>query len=278
MKDIILFLQNNTSWIKDISTIIFTATGTLIAILSYRRAKSTIFQPKRTEVTKIQTTILSEFLALFTSDGNSIDRAVDYSNIYKYNVDMALRDYNLADIDKISEKYIEYDQNIDGWFQFLENDIYDFIMVEGNITDYDNLIFEKNNKERQKYYEERAKKGEVTIHRIFFTKKYHQFHKKLRNLNNNPFLPKDIQEVAAQISKNIALNLHHDLRNLLTKLVKEIYDAYQDENSNKYELMSKEFKYQTLWRVFEQERKHHEEDYELLKIKIRKHLLIDEKW
>lgn len=170
MKDILLFLQNNSSWIKDIFTIIFAATGTWIAILSYKRAKSTIFQPKRTEVAKIQTTILSDFLALFTSDGNSIDRAVDYSNIYKYNVDMALRDYDLADIDKISEKYVEYEQNIDGWFQFLENDIYDFIMVEGNIADYDNLIFDKNNKERQKLYKERAEKGDVTIHRIFYTK------------------------------------------------------------------------------------------------------------
>ena len=278
MKDTLLFLQNNSFWIKDIFTIIFAATGTWIAILSYKRAKSTIFQPKRAEVAKIQTTILSEFLALFTSDGNSIDRAVDYSNIYRYNVDMALRDYDLADIDKISEKYVEYEQNIDGWFQFLENDIYDFIMVEGNIADYDKLIFDKNNKERQIHYKERAEKGEVTIHRIFYTKKYHQFHKKLRDLNNNPFLPKDIQEVASQISKNISLNLHHDLRNLLTMLVKEIYLAYQDNSSNKYEVISTDFKYQTLWRVFEQERKHHDEDYELLKSKIRRHLLVDEKW
>lgn len=84
--------------------------------------------------------------------------------------------------------------------------------------------------------------------------------------------------MAEQISKNISLNLHHDLRNLLTMLVKEIYKAYQDKSSNKYEVISTDFKYQTLWRVFEQERKHHDEDYELLKSKIRRHLLVDEKW
>ncbi len=278
MKDIVSFLQENSYWIKDIFTILLTATGTFIAILSYRRAKSTIFQPKRSEVTKIQTKILSEFLQVFTSDGNSIDKAVDYHNIFKYNIDMALRDYNLADIEKISEKYIEYEQNIDGWFQFLENRSHDFIMVEGNIHDYDTLIFEKNYRQRQKLYESNAKEGVVIIHRIFYTKKYYQFHKKLNDLNNNPFLPKDIQEVAKQISKNIALNLHHDLRNILTKLVKDLYVAYQDENSIAYELISDNFKYQTLLNVFDKERRHHDEDYVLLKKKIRKHLLVDEKW
>jgi hypothetical protein len=275
MNDIINFLRDNSSWLKDISTIVFTATGTLVAILSYKRAKSSIFQPKRNEVAKIQTQVLTEFLTLFTTNGNSIDRAIDYNNIYRYNVDMALRDYNLTDIDKISNKYSEYQQNIAGWFEFLENDIYNFILVEGNIDEYDKLIFEPNNRQRQKLYEKNAKRGIVEIHRIFYTKKYVEFHKKLRDLSNNPFLPKNIQDVANQIGDNMTLNLHHTLKILISKLVADITKAYLDEKSDDYEIFSEKLKYQDLWRVFETERKQHDKDYELLKKRIREHLLID---
>jgi hypothetical protein len=271
------FLRNNSSWLKDISTIIFTATGTFVAILTYKKAKLTIFQPKRTEVTKKQTEVLSEFLALITQNANSIDIALDYPNIFRYNVDMALRDYNLTDIDKISEKYVEYEQNIAGWIQFLEDDIYNYIYVEGNITEYDKLIFEKNNFERRDFYEMRARNGNVTIHRIFYTKKHSEFYKKLRDLANNPFMPKEIQDVTEQIGRNITVNLHYDLRTILKKLVTEIYKAYQDDSSKEYEVIKEEFRYQTLFRVFEKERKNHEEDYALLKKQIRKHLMIDEK-
>jgi flavodoxin len=275
MNDIIDFLKNNSSWLKDISTIAFTATGTLVAVLSYQRAKSSIFQPKRTEVAKIQTQILTDFLTTFTTDGNSFDRSIDYLNIYKYNVDITLRDYNLADIGKITEKYTEYEQNIAGWFQFLENDIYNFILVEGSIKEYDQLIFEPNNRERQKFYERKAKEGVFEVHRIFYTKKYHQFHKNLRDLSNNPFLPSEIQEVANQIGNNMTINLHHKLKTLLTKLVEETYTAYNNTLPDDYEVISEKFTYQTLWRIFEKERNQHDKDYELLKIRIREHLRID---
>ncbi|MGJ8737570.1 hypothetical protein [Zobellia laminariae] len=275
MENIIDFLKENSSWLKDITTIIFTATGTLIAILSYKRAKSSIFQPKRNEVAKIQTQLLTEFLVLFTTNGNSIDRAIDYINIYKYNVDMALREYNLTDIDKIKNKYAEYKQNIAGWFEFLENDIYNFVIIEGNIQEYDELFFEANNRKREKAYEQSVKNGIVEINRIFFTKKHIEFHKKVRDLSNNPFLPKDIQDVANQIRENMTANLHHNLKILLAKLVNDINKAYHDKESDDYEILSEKYKYQTLWRTFETERKQHKKDYELLKKRIREHLLID---
>ncbi|MCB0745993.1 MAG: hypothetical protein KDC90_00885 [Ignavibacteriae bacterium] len=275
MNNLLDFLKNNSSWIKDISTIIFTGTGTLIAILSYRRAKSTIFQPKRTEVAKIQAQILTDFLTTFTTDGNSLDRSIDYLNIFMYNVDIILRDYNLSDIEKISEKYAEYEQNIAGWFQFLENEDYKFILVEGSIKDYDRLIFESNHRERQKYYERDAKKGIFDVHRIFFTKKYSQFHEKLRDLSNNPFLPNEIQKVANQIGENMTVNLHYKLKSILSKLIEETYKALNDTETSDYEVLSETFKYQTLWRIFEKERNQHDEDYELLKTKIREHLRID---
>lgn len=245
MNDIFDFLKNNSSWLKDVFTIVFTATGTFVAILSYKRAKSSIFQPKRTEVAKVQTELLMDFLTTFTTDGNSIDRAIDYLKIYQYNVGITLRDYNLADIDKISENYGEYVEYIAGWFQFPEKDNLSYILVEGSIKEYDNLIFEPNNREHQKYHEREAKDGVFKIHRIFYTKKYDQFHKKLVDLSNNPFLPTEIQQVANQIGDNMSINLQK-LRALLSTLIKEIHTAYIDKTSNRYEVISKTVKYQTL--------------------------------
>lgn len=272
MDNIIEILKNNSSWLKDISTIVFAATGTLIAILSYRKARNTIFQP---EVVKIQTRVLTDFLKSFTTDGNSLDKSIDYLNIYMYNVDLTLREYNLADIDRISEKYVEYEQNIAGWFQFLENDIYDFILVEDSIEGYDKLIFNANNKAYQKHYEKKASEGVFKIHRIFYTKKYALFHKKLRDLSNNPFMPLEIQKVANQIGENMTINLHHVLKSLLSTLVKETFVALNDKKTNNYEVITENFKYKTLWRIYEKERNQHDKDFELLKKKIREHLKID---
>lgn len=275
MNDIFTFLLENSGWIKDLSTVLFTATATIIAVLTYRRAKSTIFQPKRTEVIKIQSRTLIEFLNLFTAGGNSIDDSIDYTRIYRYNVDLALRDYGLIDDEKL--KLEELEENVGGWFQFLENDIHDFVLIEGTIQEYDTILY-MNEKERQKFYASKAKKGEVVINRIFYTKKYAIFHKKLRDLSNNPFIPKDIQDVANQIGKNMFVNLHLDLRVLLKKLVTEVYQAHNDKTTDQYEVLSEDFRYATLWRIFEKQRRNHDEDYRLLTKRIREYLMIDRKW
>lgn len=74
----------------------------------------------------------------------------------------------------------------------------------------------------------------------------------------------------------MTVNLHHKLKTLLSKLIEETYTAYNDKESDQYEVITETFKYQTLWRIFEKERNQHDKDYELLKKKIREHLRIDE--
>ena len=168
---IIEYLRENSNWIKDISTVIFTGTATVLAILTFIRAKATILQPKRTEVTKKQTEIISDFLTQTSENGDSLDTGLDYINLLNYNVDLALRDYGLIDIDKNSDKYKDYEQNIAGWIQFLDGDIFDYYFSKGSILDYDRLLFEPDNRIRPKYYYSKALKGEVEIHRIFYTKR-----------------------------------------------------------------------------------------------------------
>jgi hypothetical protein len=276
--DIIDYLQENSGWIRDMFTIFFTATGTLLAILTYRRARATILQPKRTEVIKKQTELLTSFLTLVSKHHNSIDTGLDYSSIFNYNVDLVLRDYGLIEIEKDSERYFELNNDIAGWIQFLENDFKEYVFIKGSLLDYDRLIFEKDDRDRQKFYASKALKGHIVVHRIFFTKKHEEFYKALRDFWNNPFLPTEIQKVSEEIGVDIFINLHQDLRTILKLLVEKYFDAILNEDSPNKLILLPEYRHQELYRVYEKERKQHRVSYDILKAKIRKHLEIDSKW
>jgi len=75
--------KENLIWIKDFATIAFYAIGAAVAILTYHRAKATVLQPKRTEVIKIQTQILTDFLSSFNSDGHNLDSSLDYIAVHQ---------------------------------------------------------------------------------------------------------------------------------------------------------------------------------------------------
>ena len=275
---IIDYIRENSNWIKDISTVIFTGTATVLAILTFIRAKATILQPKRTEVTKKQTEIISNFLTQTSENGDSLDTGLDYINLLNYNVELALRDYGLIEIEKSSDKYKDYEQNIAGWIQFLDGDVFDYYFSKGSIVEYDKLIFEENDRARQKYYQSQAIKGKIEIHRIFYTKRHEKFYLKCKDFWNNPFLPKDIHDVAIEIGKNIHINIHYDLRTILKTLIKEYTQAKLDGKTPDEEIFTEKFRHQTLYRVFEKERKDHDKDFQILKERIRKHLRIDDKW
>jgi len=275
MTNIIEFLKNNSDWIKDLSTVLFTVTGTIIAILSYRRAKSTIFQPKRAEVTKIQTNLLLEFLSEFTNYGNSIDKAVDYPNLLKYNIDLVLRDYDLAvDIDPNTERYQEMNNNIAGWYTYA-GDINNVNFVEGNLADYDKVYFHTTTIENNI---KNLKDGNVEIDRIFVTKKHLHFVHKLGDLSANPFLNKEIQEVANQIGTNLKINIHQKLKEIIEKQIIEIYKTREDTSNFDFENITLKLKYSIIYLMFDLGRIKHEDDYDLLLKKIRKDLMIDKKW
>ena len=57
-----MWLKRNAAPLRDISTIIFTLIATTVAILTYRRARISLFQPLRTEVVKRQADILLALL------------------------------------------------------------------------------------------------------------------------------------------------------------------------------------------------------------------------
>tara|TARA_R100000935_G_scaffold48953_1_gene73958 strand:- start:206 stop:1018 length:813 start_codon:yes stop_codon:yes gene_type:complete len=270
MNEIIQFLKENSDWLKDVSTMIFAGTGTIIGILSYKKAKSSIFQPKRTEVTKIQTDILLEFLKKYTTNGNSIDQAIDYRSILSYNIELLLRDYNLVKIEEKSKKYSILSNSIAGWYRD-PGSIDNVNVEEGSIEEYDKFYFYPKSLVE-------LEKGEVYLDRIFFTTKHFEFIKSLSDLSSNPFLNKEIQQAANRIGKNLTINIQEKVKKVLENQAIEIYKVEKQEKSVKNTILNRDIKYAVMLSIFELDRIDHTNDYDHLIKEIRTHLMIDEKW
>ena len=79
MTEILQFIKNNISWVQSFMSIIFTFAATVVSILTYKRAKSTVLQPIRNEVIKKQAEILQDLLKFLRSE-------IDYFPILSMNV------------------------------------------------------------------------------------------------------------------------------------------------------------------------------------------------
>ena len=90
------FIKQNISWIKDIFSVIFTGVATILAVLTYIRAKDTILQPIRSEVIKRQSEILSELLELISKKDFSLDLKLDYIKLAQINALKTLEDYGFV--------------------------------------------------------------------------------------------------------------------------------------------------------------------------------------
>lgn len=265
------YLKVNSNWLKDVSTLVLTTTGTIIAILTYKRAKATIFQPKRVEVIKIQSQILIDFLSSFTTDGNSLDKAIDYFNLLYYNFNLVLRKLNIKEIEQNSEIYKELNLKIGGWYEADMSGIYDSALIEGSLEDYDEI------------YSDEALGGspteqlinEIYLDQLFVSKKHSLFVKKLRDICNNPFLPNEILDVARQIGENMTSNFHVLLKGILIEKILPIKQSNSQTGSTN---AVPNLDYIDIWNEFETKRIKHNEDYMLLRKKIREHLRIDDKW
>jgi len=90
------YIKENISWLKDLFTLLFVGTGTVVAIFTYRRAKATILQPIRTEVIKKQSELLSKLLQTLNENNQSFEVGLDYVNLVHINVTLTLRDYGFV--------------------------------------------------------------------------------------------------------------------------------------------------------------------------------------
>jgi hypothetical protein len=268
---VINFIRENINWIKDIGTLAFAATGTIIAILTYRRARATVLQPIRNEVIKRQSELLSDLLHELFEIGDSFDNGLDYIDLVKVNVILALRDYGFVFsnqkelIDKTTEK-------TDGWIYCGESHVVNEVELIDSFVENDKEVKASslNSEDKEKY--ENAKKGIVNINKIYITKKHNLFLNKLRRFSSNPFMPQRIQSAFEQLFSQVKNNLTVVLKNEIEEFIREFFRQQVQNNT------IPKFNPLGVYNRFNHSRIHHQKLLANLKNEMRQYLLIDEPW
>lgn len=262
------YIKNNISWIKDIFTLIFTGTATIVAILAYKRAKATVLQPIRNEVIKKQSEILTEILNDISENENSIDQGLDYVGIAQINVYMILKEYGFILKEEFTKE--QMDQIVAGWVYVGESKIIKDVEIVGIYSkDEEN---KKNQSEIGKQKFENAKEGIIEIDKIYITNNYKKFFKKLSEYSDNPFLPENIKLILQKIVHDVQINLEKNLKLILMKFMEEFCEKYfqGDKNPNLSPI--------GVYNEFNHHRIHHNFDLLRLKKEVRDYLMIDDKW
>lgn len=210
------FIKNNISWIKDILWVIFTLVATIIAVLTYKRAKSTILQPIRTETIKKQSALLEEVLDFIRTD-------VDYYELLELNVLSFLMDYGFVlknqkalkeniKMKRCGQRIVTLKEQLD-FVEVLEPFTKD--LTEKEIHNYKKEKFDK------------AKDGKIEIEMVYISKNFKDYNDKLDSFIENPFLPKKFQKILLEMKNNINYNSSTALKKVLEDFLKEYFERYK---------------------------------------------------
>ena len=270
VSNIINFIKNNISWIKDIFTLLFILIATIISILAYRRARATVLEPIRNEVIKKQSKILGELLSFLSKYGDDIENGVDYISLVTINTVLSLKELgfvfsNEGEISKNIKDHIE------GWIPCGKSKILRDVEIVGIFSKDEEKDKQDMKRLRRERYEN-AKKGIIEIDKIYLTVEYRKFMKNWGEFTDNPFLPSNVKIVLEKICYEITTNLTVNLKNVLENFIKDYCNKYFiGEDVSKFSPIG-------VYNEFNHNRIHHRLNVIILKNEIRKYLRIDEKW
>lgn len=266
--EILKYIQQNAGWLKDTATLIFAATGTIIAILTYRRAKATIFQPIRTEVIKKQSELLSDFLSLLKDHNHSFENGLDYINLVQLNVLLTLNSFGFV-FNEHREMMKNLQSNLSGWLPCGTSNVLKDVVVIGALGDENTEALEVD-AGRMKF--DALKSGQVSVEKIYLTKHHVEFMAKLSAFSSDPFMPAAIQ--------NTLDELNNDINSNLTIILKKELEVFMLNFSRQYFPNSRAPKFDPVgvYNDFNHSRIHHKQTLIQLRSDIRKYLRIDERW
>lgn len=259
MNEIIIFIKDNITWIQSFFSIIFTFVATIVGILTYRRAKTTILQPIRSEVIKKQTELLSKLLKFTNED-------VDYMSILRINVYSYLQEYGFVfKEDKIIRENIE--ANKVGSIIFSNKDKLETVEVlETFSEDLTQEEIEKNKKEKY----DLAKQGIINIEQIWYDRKFAEYNEKLDLFINDPFMPKKFIGILREMDKNISFNIGPILKETLEEFFREYIGRTKEGKLN--------FNIYGLYNTYHRKFAENDECIKRLREETRKLLYIDYEW
>nr|WP_294896255.1 hypothetical protein [uncultured Pedobacter sp.] len=268
--EVIKYIQENISWLKDISTLVFTATATIVAILTYRRARATVLQPIRSEVIKKQSELLSNFLQLLKEHDHSFDTGLDYTHLVQLNVMMVLDAYGFV-FKGHKELMEKMGGEISSWIPCGSGNILKDVQIVSSFKDAPKES-DAPDKYPGKEQFELLKAGVVEVDKIYLTKVNFEFSKKISEFSVDPFMPTSLQVTLKELSNDINSNL--------TIILKHELEAFMIEFGRHYfaNQSAPVFDPVGVYNDFNHNRAHHRPTLDKLRKDIRKYLRIDESW
>ena len=198
------WISANASWIRDIFTPVFTAIIVAVAILTYRRAKETILQPLRSEVVRRQAQKMTELMDFVSSTQES--DPIDYYGLCSLNIFIWMDEYGFVfKGDTEIKKRIR--DSFDGYILLGTPDtvVHTFKLPEAIFATSDDTSDDELKEYRRQRYQ-KATRGEFDtsdIDKIFLTKQYYEYRRKLAALSNDPLLPSKILDVLRDFDRSI---------------------------------------------------------------------------
>lgn len=196
---------------KDFINMCFWIFTGLLAFLTYKNAKKTLFNPIRSEMVKYQMKTITEFLDNHTSKGFDFDNSIDYSNLLKLNYEadylldiltneVKFQKHQFDEIDNDRLKFCR--QNMGGLFEISkEQDKLHLDIVYGNFDITKQYVQTKYIKDKEK------KNQDLFLQRFYLSTKFYTFYTDLKNLQTNPFVPKKIKTQVESLHFEIGKNV-----------------------------------------------------------------------
>lgn len=267
-KDNMSYIKENISWIKDIVGVAISILTLLLAFFTYRRARSTIFQPLRTDVIKHQAEIIEQLVNIVNNEVDFI-KEIDYYYITVCNFYLIARTYGFI----FDEQVYDEINDLLGGTLYLNEDNYTVfppLVVNRPPTEGEPYELPKTANDRDKRQEE-AKSGNVEFTHIRLTKKHINTVKAIRTIASNPWLSKKIKKHISQLLQDIDSNLHNAVPYALQQGIKEMCET---ANLNEHPIILPGKIYNIALHVG----KRHGKQLEKIKKTIRKQLRVDKKW
>ena len=189
-------LLNNSSVISDVIVAICTIIATVLAVITYKKAKATILQ---SEVAKQQTTLLIEILNMFSGEDRTIFMQKIYHdimicNLYEYcgqyGCEVTPYPLNECDVEEIPD----FEKLRAGYI----------ILKENAVIAFNDVFQPELNSENNSENEEKDFQLDV----LYVTKDYQNMYFKLKAYAENPFMP----EIFVPIFKELIDQIEHNLK------------------------------------------------------------------
>ena len=232
---------------KDFFQILFFITVATVGVLSYIRAKETLFTPIKTETFKMQIKFFEEVLQFFQNKHETeLTEKFDLYKILHVNSHLMMNDY----IDQFFKNEIEIDVEV------VKEQMKDFAGAIVTQTFMEQNFVSPEYHEKTKPEEKEnitnpalilSKWRKYEYGKIEFTHKYHNELEQLQNLTASPLIPSELKDKLHEFQKAVQKNL-----SLVGKVLTEISQELPDKFSNNESI--KKFESSGIWNRYNKEK------------------------